>query len=320
MPKSGSRSNTSVYKLYLRNRNGCAMAATMILGEAIGEGGPIHRAALDMLTAFGSVGAGLFDVTWTDTTGQKQFFSRRRELTELSREVPEMLDRATRERRNLIVRPYGDQAVFLQLDDLDTTALDRVRPAAFLTLVTSPANHQAWIALAGPPPGDFARRVRKGTGADATASGATRVAGSFNFKEKYAPAFPRVMIGHVASGRITTPAELDEMGLVGAPDAIVPALAASPPRSRGPRRWPDYRRCLDGAPANSAGDGPDVSRADFTFAMIAADWGWSVDDVAGRLMEESVKAQENGPKYARITAVRAAQAAGRRNSGGACAR
>ena len=41
---------------------------------------------------------------------------------------------------------------------------------------------------------DFARRLRKGTGADPTASGATRVAGSLNFKDKYAPDFPRVAI------------------------------------------------------------------------------------------------------------------------------
>jgi hypothetical protein len=58
----------------------------------------------------------------------------------------------------------------------------------------SPGNFQAWLALPGAEDKDFARRLRKGTGADTTASGATRVAGSLNFKDKYAPHFPRVAI------------------------------------------------------------------------------------------------------------------------------
>lgn len=36
-----------------------------------------------------------------------------------------------------------------QLDDLDAAGLDRVGEAAFLTLETSPGNHQAWIAVSG---------------------------------------------------------------------------------------------------------------------------------------------------------------------------
>ena len=81
---------------------------------------------------------------------------------------------------------------FIQLDDLKADQLPRVAPAVFLTLETSPGNFQAWLALPGSEDKDFARRLRKGTGADATASGATRVAGSLNFKDKYAPDFPRV--------------------------------------------------------------------------------------------------------------------------------
>jgi RepB DNA-primase from phage plasmid len=55
----------------------------------------------------------------------------------------------------------------------------------FLTIETSPGNFPAWLALPGMEDKDFARRLRKGTGADTTASGATRVAGSVNFKDKY---------------------------------------------------------------------------------------------------------------------------------------
>jgi RepB DNA-primase from phage plasmid len=66
-------------------------------------------------------------------------------------------------------------------------------------LETSPGNYQAWVAIpAGQSNQDFARRLRKGTGADETASGATRVAGSLNFQEKYAPDLPAVQITHSA--------------------------------------------------------------------------------------------------------------------------
>jgi len=51
---------------------------------------------------------------------------------------------------NLMIRPYTPPAVVLaQLDDLEQEQLERVRPAAFLTLRTSsgPKGHQAWMAV-----------------------------------------------------------------------------------------------------------------------------------------------------------------------------
>jgi len=73
--------------------------------------------------------------------------------------------------------------------------------------------------LPSPPPSfliiehdrEFARRVRRGAGADLTASGATKIAGSLNFKDKYAPDFPRVRIRDAQPGRMTSPAELERM-------------------------------------------------------------------------------------------------------------
>ena len=53
------------------------------------------------------------------------------------------------------------------------------------------------MAVGHPDDADFARRLRKGAGADPTASGATRIAGSQNFKEKYSPDFPYVRIVHI---------------------------------------------------------------------------------------------------------------------------
>jgi hypothetical protein len=53
---------------------------------------------------------------------------------------------------------------------------------------------------------------------------------------------------------------------------------------------------------------PDISRADFFFAMLCSQRNWGVDEIADRLMEVSSKAQENGPQYARLTAENATAA------------
>jgi hypothetical protein len=52
---------------------------------------------------------------------------------------------------------------------------------------------------------------------------------------------------------------------------------------------PDYARCVEGALLNSDETGPDISRADFVFCVTALTWGWSVEDVAERLMEETAR-------------------------------
>ncbi len=265
----------------------------------MGQGSnPTHNTALDMLNAFRSVGTKCFDVTWTNVSGDKQQFRRGIDIDKLDAGLPRVLNQAEIQHQNLIVRPHTPP-VFLQLDDLDASGLEKVRQVSFLTLVTSPGNHQAWLALAGPADGDFARRVRKAAGADLTASGATRIAGSLNFKPKYAPAFPRVAIDHLALGKRVLPTTLEAMHLVAAKEPLRASDAISPrPFRPASQRWPNYGRCLDDAPANHSGSGPDVSRADFTFAMIAASWGWSVEDVASRPQLAAIMANV---KSARLT-------------------
>jgi hypothetical protein len=272
-----------------------------------------HSEAQAMLDAFASVGATRFDLTWTARTGGKEFFRRNVSRAELHRTLPVMLDNAPARQRNIIVRPHGDGVTFIQLDDLKAPALPRLAPAVFLILETSPGNFQAWAVLTGIEDKDFARRLKKGAGADATASGATRVAGSLNFKDKYAPAFPRVAIHAAQPGRMTTAAELERLGLVAAQETVAQPLRIAPARvSPGTRRWPSYARCVDGAPLNSEETGPDISRADFVFCMTAITWGFGVEATAERLMEESTKAQANGKAYAELTTHNAALAVERR--------
>ena len=281
------------------------------MGESETKNG--HAAAQAMLDIFASVGAARFDLTWTNAAGDKELFRRGVNLAELTRALPAMLDAARARQRNIIVRPHGPGVTFIQLDDLKADQLARLAPAVFLALETSPGNFQAWAAVAGTEDKDFARRLRKGTGADPTASGATRIAGSLNFKQKYAPDFPRVAIHAAQPGRTVTAGELDRLGLVAAPEIAAQPLRIAPARvSPGNRRWPSYAMCVDGAPMNSEETGPDVSRADFVFCMTAITWGFPAEQAAERLLEESCKAQKQGKAYAELTARNAALAVERR--------
>jgi hypothetical protein len=200
----------------------------------------------------------------------------------------------------------------VQLDDLSETMLERLKAAAFLILATSVGNHQAWVAL--PECGaEFARRLRQGSGADPSASGATRMAGSVNLKRKYAPDFPTVRLLEGTPQRTVTPAELAALGLVAAPDPLAESRPGPIRSGRRAKAWPSYDRCLQNAPRARDSDRADVSRADFTFCLLAVDWGWSVVETCQCLLQKSSKARENGEAYARLTAQRAAAAVRRRS-------
>jgi hypothetical protein len=267
-----------------------------------------------MLDSFASVGAAHFDVTFLDIEGEKRGFRPKQTTRQVKNSLPLLFPGLSERQNNLIVRPHSETSSLIQLDDLKQESLDRLADMVFLSLQTSPGNYQAWVAVSGlDDPKDFARRLRKGANADLTASGATRVAGTINFKRKYEPEFPTVAIVQARRGRIVTAEQLDALGLVA---AIEPAAPAAPLRvsSRRARNWPDYQRCLQGAPPNHGNTGPDISRADFFWSMKAAQRGWDSESIASRLMEVSSKARENGGAYARITAENAAEAVSRQTA------
>jgi hypothetical protein len=278
-------------------------------GEKHGRG---EEQAWQMLDTFASLGVRGFDLTVTDLDGHKRSFHPGQRGEPWRRRIPELLEWAIHHQHNLIVRPCGAPAKLIQLDDLSGTVLERVRRAAFLMLRTSLGNHQAWLAVweGGP---DWARRLRQGSGADPSASGATRLAGSVNFKRRYAPDFPVVEILEATPRRIVTRGELEALGVAAAPDARRAMAPGRVSRSGRAKQWPSYERCLQNAPLAHHSDRPDVSRADFTFCLLALDWGWDLAETCARLLEKSSKARENGERYARLTVQRAAAAIHRRS-------
>lgn len=268
--------------------------------------------ALEMLDAFASVGAERFDVTFTDAAGHKVAFHSDRSLKQLRPELDSLLLDAAERQHNVIVRPRSTTTL-IQLDDLGEVATQRLRAVSFLVLRTSPGNYQCWVAVADADAG-FARRLRKGAGADPAASGATRISGSLNFKERYAPTFPLVESVAIHPGNRVTRADCEVLGIVAPPERSQPQARQLPRRS-GPKAWPSYERCVERAPPARDGNRPDISRADFTFCLLAIDWGWGVEQTAARLMEQSSKAREEGETYALRTARNAAAAIEQRRGG-----
>lgn len=284
-----------------------------------------EHAAFEMVDLFASVGADRFDVTLTNLQGEKIRYRPNLETQDVRGKIPKSLELAEEQQQNIIIRPrISDKATFfVQLDDLNDTQILKVQPAALLTIETSPGNFQAWIAIASSQAiteKEIGSALRRTTGADISASGATRLAGSRNYKEKYAPDYPTVTITHSSPTLVMTTQQLQAMGLLTVPSRIVPKpIPRSGWTEKKPKRFPDYDRCLQNAPTNTKGDGADTSRADYTWCMIAIDWGWSVEETAAQLLRERTddrKRHRNSQRYAEITARSAANGVERNRSQG----
>ncbi|MGJ5813627.1 DNA-primase RepB domain-containing protein [Paludibaculum fermentans] len=267
-----------------------------------------------MLDTFTSVGAQSFVVTKTDLL-QGLKWGKTYSAQELREKLPAMVRTAATRRpfpipdddtvpsgENLIIRPMSQGVAFVQLDDLKEEQLERIRPAVFIIHATSPGSYQGWIAVSGVPEGkeqfkELMRRVRKAVGGnDKSASHATRVAGTENFKPKYAPEFPTVTIVETHPGRVMTPDQLESLGLLASPEPVkaVPLkfTQQADRTSDKTRQWPSYERSLSGAPTAPDGNGPDRSKADFWFSYLALQRGWSAEDTEAKLLEVSEKARE----------------------------
>jgi hypothetical protein len=270
---------------------------------------------LELLQAWASVGVKTFAVTLTDLEGQKlpQGYYSHCSLEQLRHTLGPMLRAATAQQHNVIVRPAKSESVKLvQLDDLAEPDLGRLSPVSLVVLRTSPGNGQSWVAVEDATP-DFARRQRQGTRADASASGATRIAGSRNFKAQYAPHFPTIEILASHPGNVVSRAALESRELVAPVEAVPFTASGVALLPAGRRQWPSYPRCVAHAPPVAGGEPrPDISKADFVWCMTALDWGWSRAATAARLIQESGKAQENGEHYALLTVQNAAAAVARR--------
>jgi hypothetical protein len=202
-------------------------------------GQPNIGEALGMLNAFASVGARAVDVTLLDIEGAERGFSRNRGLDELRASIDQRLQWATDQRLSLVIRPRSASVLLVQLADFTLDRAEKITSHAFMTLCTSPGNYQLWVVVRDGPneiqekekAKVFRTRLRRGTGADHSATGAVRIAGSLNFKSKFAPNFPLVQLTTVRPGATTSMAALEEARLI-AQELPQPPASVPPSNAR----------------------------------------------------------------------------------------
>jgi hypothetical protein len=267
-----------------------------------------------MIEALGGVGVSAFNLTRIDI-GRRvapNGYRPGRNIQAIRLLLPPWIQLCWKLEQSLIVRAYKPAGgVIGQLDDLKDGQINRVREKAFLIVETSPGNFQVWIAIKGGDEG-LVKRLMKGIGSDPRANCSGRVAGSPNVKPKYAPTFPMVKIVALQPGCMVMPTELERLGLVAPPATRPPSVSLHFSASAGGRGWPDYDRCLRGAPVTSHGL-PDRSEADFFWSKWAIERGNSPNAVQVKLLETSEKARyewrHGNRNYVRRTVEAAAEAA-----------
>jgi hypothetical protein len=270
-----------------------------------------EQAASDTCTAVDllfSVGASEFLVTMKDEASGKATadnLSRRELVTKL----PEYLERNADGIESFIVRPKD--AALIQLDDCTPAERDRVAPMAFMTVETSEANYQTWLALPEETCDDERKHVRERllcgewrTSANVGAGGALRFPGSLNCKPERRRAdgsLPRVRLVQFAFGRFTSEAELEASGLLGqpAPPVILPNCSR-PMDNFVHCSIPSYEKCLQSVEPKKNGK-PDRSKADLLFAVTCLRWKLAFDETVTLLKRFSMKAKSRRDDYAEQT-------------------
>lgn len=209
--------------------------------------------------------------------------------------------------RSFIARIRGP---LLQIDDCDEHTVLRFELFALFVAETSPQNFQVWLAFKDEEDKEAAAKrlftgkngaLAGGLKGNRGSSGAIRWAGSRNFKRDGAPL---VRLDSVQMGRITTPAELDDAGLLDAPVApvAVVALDAEPVRVSS-SSWPDYNVALVKAERKPDSVEPDESNADSKWVTSClTQYRKRRADVIAMLRQVSPHAREQEPEsYAALT-------------------
>lgn len=263
-----------------------------------------------MVTALHKAGADRFDLTLKNVSGEKVKFQRRVSVNSFKGRLEVLLEEAERRTLSVIVRPHSPDTVFVQLDDLTPENAVLMVPYSCCVIETSPDNFQAFVALTGlsdKAETDAVRRsLIKYAHADEGASGAARLAGSLNVKEKHHRpdgSFPRVRLTKVNHGLTLTPSELSANGLLQDLPVLTLRPLPSTPRKRR-RRAPIYALAVSAVRLKEDRE-IDRSAVDFHYAVVCLDWGFSYEDTARLLRANSPKAAERDDDYVERTVTNA---------------
>lgn len=201
----------------------------------------------------------------------------------------------------------------LQCDDCDRETMELLKPFALVGWQTSPNNYQVWLAFNDDQDKEaVAQRLFAGVRGilpqsqiNSGSGGATRWIGTRNFKpsrRQQDGTFPLVELVFLQPGRIVTPNELESIGLLAEPVALV-ASNESSHRASATSGWPSYEIALAGAPPRADGEGADLSRADARYATYAfTRYGKTRQQIAEKLAEVSQHNHPNSLEYGWLTA------------------
>jgi hypothetical protein len=291
--------------------------------------GPHDTLAVDI---FESVGAVELEATLLHDPSPDREKNRGYEIlgiTEFRAKLPRYLEKNRNEQfhngqleraYSLAVRPSGERH-FWQIDDADAHTARPLKDVAFLIIETSPGNYQIWLALSDEVDlsdkkqkewwkEQWKRLIRK-VGGNGGSWGALRWPGTFNNKPERERdgVRPVVRIVRANRGRVTTLAELEDLGLL-APEIEKPKKVVDiRPRNNTPTQWPSWERELSKSALITSGDRkglPDRSDADFRWCLRALQWGWSEGEVMAELRRVSPKAAAATDHYIRVTVEKAA--------------
>ena len=285
--------------------------------------------AVDAVELFESVGAVEFGVTLLHDPSPSKEKRRDYEVMsgdELRARMPQLLEFNQREQRcrgqieqpySIVVRPEGKRVLWL-IDDATPETCELLRPVAFAIVETSPGSFQPWLAIDDELSEEESKRERERllrvvarTGGNGGSFGALRWPGSRNQKpiRKQADGSqPIVRIVYSEMGRVTTIAELEELGLLAPPVEKAERQNFKVCANKVPTKWPSWDRELGYCRLKESGD-PDRSEADFRWCRTAFLWGWSDTDVAAELRNVSPKACDETEHYIDRTVKNAAAAA-----------
>jgi hypothetical protein len=185
-------------------------------------------------------------------------------------------------------------------DDCTLADVQRLADLALLVTETSPDSYHVFLAVEGIDTKEqmaafHAALDARGIGGNGRAGRSARWAGTWNAKRGC-----EVRLVHSNPGRLLTREYLQELGIV--LPAALPAEPLSTPRGktekpmggnlaqvRGAswRTWPSYHRAMEVKAGNR-------SAADASFFRISFKRGFSVEEIADKLMTLSERAQERG--------------------------
>ena len=172
-----------------------------------------------IIALFLSIDKDRFDLLLTTDAGELVTSEAALDPDQLFERLPAHLQAADNRNLNIMIRPLTNdrpgEPLLIMVDQLDSQAVEAVRPHAFLTLTTNPDRYQCWVAV-GAPSWRSAAALRRMVGPDKPRTEDdpfwVNLAGANNVRASGAGPqgrYPRVALAEAVVGRLVTVHQLE---------------------------------------------------------------------------------------------------------------